>query len=67
MAVGASLLIAVLALVYLGLTNDVATQGYRLHDLQNSIAKLEAQQSSLQVQIAAAQSLQRVAAPVSFL
>lgn len=50
----------VLAIVYAGLTNDVATQGYRLHDLQRTIAARQAQQSSLQIEIAAAQSLQRI-------
>lgn len=56
----AGLTVIALVLVYVGLTNDVATQGYRLNDLQQRIASLEAQQSSLQLELAAVQSLQRV-------
>lgn len=52
--------IIVLTVVYIGLTNDVAVQGYRLKSLQEEVKKLEEENSALAIQVAAAQSLQRL-------
>jgi len=52
--------IIVLVVIYIGLTNDVAVQGYRLRSLQEEVKKLEEDNSALAIQVAAAQSLQRL-------
>ena len=53
-------LIVVMVVVYVGLTNDTATQGYRLRSLQEEAKKMEEENSTLEIRVAAAQSLQRL-------
>ena len=49
-----------LILVYIGLVNDVSTQGYRLQGLQQEVKRLEQGNTAIEIQLAAAQSLQRL-------
>lgn len=49
-----------LVVVYIGLNNDVSTQGYRLKSLQQEASKLEEINTALEIQVAAEQSLQRL-------
>lgn len=52
--------VLILVIVYIGLTNDVATQGYRLKSLQQEAGKLEEINTTLEIKVAAEQSLQRL-------
>lgn len=52
--------VVLLIIVYIGLTNDIATQGYRLKTLQQEIKRLEEINAELSIQVAAAESLQRL-------
>lgn len=52
--------VVLLTIVYIGLTNDVATQGYRLKTLQQETKRLEETNAELGIQVAAVESLQRL-------
>ena len=52
--------VGVLLVAYLGITNNVATQGYHMQTLQHEIEELEKQNAGIEFAIAAEQSLQRV-------
>lgn len=54
--------IALLVVTYVGVTNNVATQGYRLQAQQKNLKELQEQQTSLELDVAAAESLQRLEA-----
>lgn len=60
----AAVLSLILFFVYIGLMNDTATQGYKLQSLKDEIAGLESMQTSLQIQLAAEQSLQKTEATI---
>ncbi|PJE75471.1 hypothetical protein COV04_04685 [Candidatus Uhrbacteria bacterium CG10_big_fil_rev_8_21_14_0_10_48_11] len=59
--------IAALIFTYAGLANDVATEGYQLSTATEEIASLRKTQANLELDIAAARSLPRVAAAVGSL
>lgn len=54
--------VVVLAIVYVGLTNYVATQGYRLQTLQKEVTVLQRQSEETRLSIATSQSLQKLEA-----
>lgn len=54
--------LALLVLTYIGLTNSVATQGYRLSELQNEVTTTSRTNNELELDITAARSLPRVEA-----
>ena len=53
-------IIIIMAITYIGLTNDVSTQGYRLISLQDQVKKIEENNAVMEIQVAAEQSLQRL-------
>ena len=53
-------LIAMLVVAYIGLSNNVATHGYRLSALQKETRRLDEDNTALEIKVAAAQSLQRL-------
>lgn len=53
--------LVLLVMGYVGITNDVATQGYRLQDLQQQRNNMLQENQRLQLAIAESQSLARIA------
>ena len=49
-----------LAITYIALTNDVATQGYRLQTMQRQATELQKVNEGMMARLTVAQSLQRV-------
>ena len=53
-------LVFILVVFYIGLNNNIATQGYRLTTTQEEIRRLEEENTVMEIKVAAAQSLQRL-------
>lgn len=60
LARAASAIVIILTVAYIGLTNDIATQGYKLKTLQQETKRLEQANAEINIEVAAAQSLQRL-------
>src|SRR3989338_1947914 len=55
-------LLAMLVLTYIAITNSVATQGYKLSEIQQQLDNIKRQNADVELAITAAQSLPRVEA-----